>query len=118
MGILSSTSRSTTTRNLASTCWISSSSVTCAAKSNNEKDKSDTLRIAVWCPALIVLAHPQRDMCGLHRLLDDGYQVFAQGCQIHFLAQCGTESCQRASGVILAAIETAVDESLNAMTQG
>src|SRR5256885_13395187 len=54
----------------------------------------------------------------LYRLLHDCQQMLAQGCQVHFMAQGGTESRHRASSIILAAIETVVDDGLEAMAQG
>jgi len=62
-------------------------------------------------------AQPERDIRWLHGLLDDGYQMLAQSCQVYFLAQGCTESCQRPSGIILASIETAVNNGLNAVSQ-
>jgi hypothetical protein len=41
------------------------------------------------------LLQPERDMRGLHRLLHNGQQVFAQLVQVHFLAQGSAESCHR-----------------------
>ncbi len=57
-------------------------------------------------------------MAGLHRFLDDGYQLLAQGVQVHLLAQRGTEGRYNLGRIVLAAIEAAIDESLQTLAQG
>jgi hypothetical protein len=54
-------------------------------------------------------------MRGLHRLLHHGQQVLAQLVQVHFLAQGGVEGCYGPGGVILAAIEAAINELLETL---
>src|SRR6266699_4145157 len=61
---------------------------------------------------------PERDMRWLYGLLDHCYQVLAQLVQIHLLAQGGAEICHGLSSVILAAIETTINDGLDAMAQG
>src|SRR5229473_6038244 len=57
-------------------------------------------------------------MARLHRFLDHRYEMLAQLRQINLIAKCGTESRHRASSIILAAIETTIDDGLDAMAQG
>jgi hypothetical protein len=53
----------------------------------------------------------------LHGFLDDCYQMLAQLSQIHLIAQCRAESCERSGCIILAAVEATVNEHLDAMAQ-
>ena len=61
------------------------------------------------------LAQPERDMGRLHRLVDDGQQVLAYLLQVYFTLQRGAEGRQRLLGIILAAIEAAINEDLDAL---
>jgi hypothetical protein len=54
----------------------------------------------------------------LHCLLHDRYQVFTQCVQVNLFAQGGTEIRDDIGSVILASLKTAIDDSLNTMTQG
>ncbi len=56
-------------------------------------------------------------MHGLHRLLNDRDQVLAQLAQVHLIAQGGTKGLQRLSRIVLAAVEAAVNELLDASAQ-
>ncbi len=67
---------------------------------------------------VFVLAHPQRDMRRLHRLLNDRHQVLAQVLSDPPHCAACAKGGQRASRIILAAIEAAIDEGLDAMAQG
>jgi hypothetical protein len=73
------------------------------------------------CRRLIVFlagfAQPQGDMRRLHRLLHHRHQVLTQCCQVHFIAQSGAERFQRAGSIVLAAVEAAINDSLDAMAQ-
>ena len=51
----------------------------------------------------------------LHRLLDYGQQLLTQGCQVRLLTQGGTESCHDAGGIVLAAVEAAINDLLDAL---
>ena len=53
----------------------------------------------------------------LHRLLHDSEQVLAQLAQIHFIAQRCTERLHGPGRIILATVETPVNDTLNSMTQ-
>ena len=68
-----------------------------------------------WLPGPLWLTQPERDMRGLHRLLHHGQQVLAQLVQVHFLTQGGAEGCHGPGGVILAAIEAAINELLETL---
>ena len=57
-------------------------------------------------------------MRGLHRLLNDSQQVLTQLIQVDFLAQGGAEGCHGLSSIVLAAVEAAINDPLDAMTQG
>jgi len=57
-------------------------------------------------------------MRGVHGLLHHDEQFLPQLIQVHFLAQLGTEGCQRLGCIILATIEAQVNDRLNASTQG
>src|SRR5712692_1577387 len=57
-------------------------------------------------------------MARLHGLLDHRHEMLTQLRQINLIAKCGTESRHRASSIILAAIETTIDDGLDAMAQG
>jgi hypothetical protein len=57
-------------------------------------------------------------MCWLHGLLHHRYQVLTQACQIYLIAQSGTEGFQCLRSVVLAAVETAVDDPLNTTAEG
>src|SRR5438874_2488149 len=63
-------------------------------------------------------AQPERDMTGLHRFIDDREQILAQLAQVNFIPQRCAERLQRFSSIILATIETSVDDGLNASSQG
>src|SRR6266702_1512163 len=67
--------------------------------------------------ALLGWAYPERDMGWLHRLLDDGQQLLTQGAHIHLGAQRGTKGCHDLSCIILATIETAINDGLEEATQ-
>src|SRR5437868_14212789 len=56
-----------------------------------------SLLFSVWCR----WAQPERNLGGLHRLLDDCHQLLSQLVQVHFLAQGGAESCHGLGGIIL-----------------
>ena len=58
---------------------------------------------------------PERDMRWLHRLLYHRYQMHPQLVQVHFLTQGGTESRQRPRCIVLATIETPINNPLNPM---
>src|SRR5258706_2899668 len=60
---------------------------------------------------------PQRDRGRLHRFLHHCYQVFAQAGQVYFVAQRRAKGGQRPCSVVLAAIETTVDDGLDTTTQ-
>ena len=66
------------------------------------------------CSGLVSWAQPQRDMGGLHRLLDHCYQFLTQLIQVHLMAQRGTESSKCAGRIILAPVEAAVNAPLDA----
>src|SRR6266699_3032315 len=57
-------------------------------------------------------------MCWLHCFLDDRYQMLAQLVEIDLITQCRAESCESLGSVIFAAVEAAVDERLDAPSQG
>src|SRR5690348_10567189 len=59
-------------------------------------------------------AQPQRDMGGLHGLLDDGDQALTQLGEIDLIAKGGTEGSYGFGSIILAAIETTIDDVLKA----
>src|SRR6266487_6786803 len=61
---------------------------------------------------------PQRNMRWLHRLLHHCYQVLAQLVQVNFIAQRGTEVRDNFGCVVFTAVEAAIDDPLNTMTQG
>src|SRR5215471_18888320 len=67
-----------------------------------------------WCR----WTQPERDVGWLHRLLHHRQQALAQLVQVHFLPQGGAESCHGLGGVILAAVETAIDDRLDTLAQG
>jgi len=50
----------------------------------------------------------------LHRFLDDGGEMLAQSIYVYLGAQRGTEGCHDLSRIILAAIEAAVNDVLEA----
>jgi hypothetical protein len=54
----------------------------------------------------------------LHRLLHHSQHLLAQLIQVHLIAQCGTEGCCDLGGTILATVETAVYDRLDATAQG
>ena len=56
-------------------------------------------------------------MRGLHRLLHHRQQVLAQLLQVHFLAQGGTEGSHHLRCIILAPVETAINDLLDAPAQ-
>ncbi len=69
------------------------------------------------CSFVFRWTQPQRDMRGLHRLLHDAQQPFTQHLQVYLLAQSCTEGCHDLGTVILATVEAAVNEPLNASLQ-
>src|SRR5215210_944081 len=71
--------------------------------------------LLVWLPALggRVGAQPQRDVLRLHRLPDYPDQIVAEGAQVGFVAKLRGELFERLSSVVLASVETAVDEGLD-----
>src|SRR5919199_4347085 len=56
---------------------------------------------------------PDRDVRWLHRLLDDREQVLGQAVEVNLIAQCRTESLERACRIVLAPVEAPVDERLD-----
>src|SRR5579859_8074978 len=62
--------------------------------------------------------YPQPDMCRLHGGLHHGEQMVAQRIHIDLIAQSSAEGRDCASRIVLTAIETAVDNGLDALTQG
>ena len=60
---------------------------------------------------------PEGDKCRLHGFFDDGEQVSAKLAQIDFAAQGRAEGGQRPGGVILAAIEAAINQRLETAAQ-
>jgi hypothetical protein len=59
-------------------------------------------------------AQPQRDVCWLHRLLNNCNELFAQLIQVYFHAQCRTESCQGVSSIIMTSM-IAIERDTEAM---
>jgi hypothetical protein len=51
----------------------------------------------------------------LYRPLDDCHLLHAQSCQINFIGKCGNEIRQGVCGMILSAIEAAVNDLSNAI---
>src|SRR5215211_4648575 len=70
------------------------------------------------CSSVWRLAQPQGDVGWLHGLLYHVYQVVVQGVQVRFVAQADGEDFQSLAGVVLAAVEAAVYERLDAVSQG
>src|SRR6266567_7365882 len=60
---------------------------------------------------------PQRDMGGLHRLLHHGHQLLARLSQVKLIAQRSTEGLDDSGRIILATVETAVNDGLEAMAR-
>ena len=69
------------------------------------------------CFMVFQWTQPQRDVCGLHRLLHDSQQLLAQLVQVHFLAQGGAEGCHRLGGIIFAAVEAPINDPLDTLAQ-
>src|SRR5215218_10648631 len=61
---------------------------------------------------------PQRDACRLHRLPHYRYQFSIQAVQVRLISQSGGEGFEGLSRVVLAAVEAAVYERLDAPSQG
>jgi len=57
-------------------------------------------------------------MGGLHRLVDHGDQFLSQLLQVHLMAQGCIERFQRFGCIVLAAVEAAINDPLDAMAQG
>src|SRR6266699_1718937 len=62
-------------------------------------------------------AQPQGDMGGQHGLLNDCQQLLTQLIQVDFLAQGGTEGSHYLRGIVLAAVETPVNQTLDATAE-
>src|SRR5215204_2143719 len=65
-----------------------------------------------------IWAQAQRDVLGLHRLLHYIHHFVAESLQICLLPELGREGLQGLPGVVLASVETTVDETLYAGSQG
>src|SRR5215210_2259031 len=61
---------------------------------------------------------PQRHMLRLHALPYHGNEVTTEGVEVRLLPQSGSETFQRLTGVVLPAVETRIDEGLDAPPQG
>ena len=61
---------------------------------------------AFLCSLMIV--EPQRNVSGLHGLLNHRQQLFMELVQVNLVAQCCVEGCQGAGSVVLAPVEAAV----------
>src|SRR5579884_696361 len=66
---------------------------------------------------LVRLGQPQRDMYWLHRLLHDDEQVLTQLVQVKFTAQAGAERLHGLGCIILAPVETTINDPLKPMAQ-
>jgi hypothetical protein len=53
----------------------------------------------------------------LHRFLHHCNQLLAELVEIDFAAQCGAERLERPGGIVLAAVEAAVNDGLDAAAQ-
>jgi len=62
--------------------------------------------------------YPQRKTLGLHGLGYHRQQLGAELLQVGPLASCGGKTLDGSHGVVLLAVETAVDESLDAPAEG
>ncbi len=51
----------------------------------------------------------------LHRLLDYGQQLLTQRCPVRLLTLGGAESCHYAGGIVLAAVEAAINDLLDGL---
>jgi hypothetical protein len=63
-----------------------------------------------------VRTQPQRDVGRLHRLPYHPYQAVVQRHQVCLVPQSGGETFQRLPRVVLAAVEAAIDERLDALS--
>ena len=56
-------------------------------------------------------------MAGLHGVVDHPHQFLAERGQVYLITQAGAEGGQGAGGVVLAAVEAAADDGLDATAQ-
>ncbi len=63
-------------------------------------------------------AQPQRDVGGLHRLPYHSHEIVSQRLQVRLVSQLLREPLKSLRGVVLAAVEAAVDDGLDASPQG
>lgn len=61
---------------------------------------------------------PKRYASGLHGLLDNRNEVVGQQVEVHLISQALAKNLDGSSGVVLAAIEPTIYESLNPLTRG
>src|SRR5215217_7797350 len=70
--------------------------------------------LGLW---LWIGAQPQRDVCRLHRPSYHARHLVGQGVQVRLLSQPGGEGLKRLCGVVLAVVETPVDQLLDPAAQ-
>src|SRR5712692_1267638 len=73
------------------------------------------------CPAplrLFTITQPECNISRLHSFLYYRYQFFGQCVQVHFFTQSSAEGLQHKRYVVPAAIETAIDNGLDAPFKG
>src|SRR5215467_6407668 len=59
---------------------------------------------------------PEREVCWLYGLLDDGYQVFAQLYRVHRVAQDCTKACGDPTAIVSTPIQAPIDTVLDAVS--
>ena len=77
----------------------------------------DFIKLREFSLPQLGFAQPHCDVRWLQRLFNHRQQLLAQSIQIDLITQRCAENGKSASGVILATIEAAVDETLDAPTQ-
>src|SRR6266699_3624063 len=94
--------------------WMLHASSAVSPRSGSRRRATPSSRLfAGW----VGWRQPEPDMGGLHGLGDHGDQFLSQLLQVHLMAQGGAEGFQRLSGIVLAAVEAAINDSLHAMAQ-
>ena len=76
------------------------------------------LAVYLFRELVVWLAQPERDMCGLHRLLDHCQQMLAQVIQIYLIPQGGAEGRRSLLGIIPAPIEAPVNDRSDLTAHG
>jgi hypothetical protein len=65
----------------------------------------------------VYASEPKRNVSGLHRVGHNRHEIARQDVEIGLGAHADTEAIQGALGVVAAAIESAVDEGLDAVPE-